>query len=71
MSILIYFLIALSSIFRLAVHIFLRVIPTRLVKSVLPLLYSADLLSSIPFVPRPRDNVQSQKVKQVKPASQS
>ncbi|KAG6910883.1 hypothetical protein DXG01_006566 [Tephrocybe rancida] len=62
MSILLYLPTVLSSLFRVAIYIFLRVIPTSLAKPVLPVLFLAYLLSSIFFAPRPLDTVKSEKI---------
>jgi len=44
----------LSSLFRLATYVFLRVIPTTLAKPVLPILYLSHILAIHFFPPRPR-----------------
>ncbi|KAG6878746.1 hypothetical protein C0993_008045 [Termitomyces sp. T159_Od127] len=68
MSMLVYLPTLLSSIFRLSIYIFLRVIPTSLAKFILPVLYSTHILSSILFIPQALDIAQSDKIKHVKPA---
>ncbi|KAF5387013.1 hypothetical protein D9615_001756 [Tricholomella constricta] len=55
----------LSTLFRLAAYIFLRVIPTTLVKPVLPALYVSYLLSSWLFSPPSLDTTRSEKTNKV------
>ncbi|KAF8078218.1 PhoD-like phosphatase-domain-containing protein [Lyophyllum atratum] len=56
-----------SSLFRLTVYIFLRVIPSSLAKFVLPPLYVAYLLTSWLFAPQPPENNRSEKPPQTQP----
>lgn len=63
MSIFFYLPALLSSLFRLAVYIFLRVIPTTLAKPVLPALYIAYLLSF--WLPQPLETTRSEKTAEI------
>lgn len=65
MSIFFYLPALLSSLFRLAVYIFLRVIPTTLAKPVLPALYIAYLLSFWLFLPQPLETTRSEKTAEI------
>ncbi|GLB35224.1 putative phoD-like phosphatase [Lyophyllum shimeji] len=71
MSIFIYLPTLLSSLFRLSVYIFLRVIPTSLAKLALPALYIAHLLSLWLFAPRPLDATISEKDTKKTPATEN
>lgn len=67
MVILIYLPTLLSSLFRITAYIFLRVIPTSLLKLVLPGLFVSYLFSAWLFTPSPLPNNSSEKNQAAKP----